>query len=164
MPRIVIAAIFVFLAAFKAYALDFPHYDVNSISCDSCHFIYGGETQLLPSWTAHAPQDIDDTQFNTLCWSCHNDIDAPFVRTHSSLNIDNGYGNWTMECRVCHNPHQQKQFRTYGSASYLYSGASTSVTSTAITKTGAGWAENQWEGKIVVGNISRPDYNYLISS
>ncbi|MBI5407984.1 MAG: hypothetical protein HZA14_01300 [Nitrospirae bacterium] len=145
-------------------ALDYPHNGTNNISCDSCHFIYGTQPSLLPPWTVHTPQDIDDTQFNTLCWSCHNDIDAPYMRTHSSLQIDNSYGNWTVECRVCHNPHTQRQFRSYGSASYLYSGQSTSVTGSTITKTNAGWTANQWAGKIVVGNISKPDYNYKILS
>jgi hypothetical protein len=152
------------LIAIQAEALDYPHHDINNIGCDSCHFVYGTEPSLLPLWTAHTPQDIDDTQYNTLCWSCHNDIDAPYVRTHSSLQIDNDYGNWTVECRVCHNPHQQKQFRTYGSASYLYSGTSTEVTTTTITETGAGWTVDEYKGMVVIGNVAREKYNYKILS
>ncbi|RJR17296.1 MAG: hypothetical protein C4581_08270, partial [Nitrospiraceae bacterium] len=75
----------------KAYTIDYPHFEINNIGCDSCHFIYGTEPSLLPPWTAHTPQNIDDTQYNTLCWSCHNDSDAPYVRTHSSLQTDNSY-------------------------------------------------------------------------
>jgi hypothetical protein len=104
---LIIAIFFVLLISIQADTLDYPHYEVNKINCESCHFVYGGEPSLLPPWTAHTPQDIDDTQYNTLCWSCHNDIEAPYVRTHSSLQIDNSYGDWTVECRVCHNPHQQ---------------------------------------------------------
>lgn len=167
--------LFVLITVFmtlRSYALDYPHYGVNNIGCDSCHFVYGSEPSLLPSWTAHTPQDIDDTQYNTLCWSCHNEIDAPYARTHSSLNTTDKYGDadnngkpgWSLECRTCHNPHFQKQFRTYGSSSYLYSGQVTALTSTTITNTGAGWTTNQWQGKVVVGNTSRPDFNYKILS
>lgn len=152
------------LALEGANAIDYPHFSINNIGCDSCHFIYGSEPSLLPPWTAHVPQDIDDTQYNTLCWSCHNDIDAPYVRSHSSLQIDNGYGDWTVECRVCHNPHYQKQFRTYGSASYLYSGASTNITTTAITNTGAGWTVNAYKGLVVIPNVLQKNYNYKILS
>jgi hypothetical protein len=88
------------LIAIDAYTLDYP--GANSISCDSCHFIYGTEPSLLPEWTAHTPQDNDDTQYNTLCWSCHNDLDALYVRTHSSLSTDDSYGVWSVECRTCH--------------------------------------------------------------
>ncbi|RJR16408.1 MAG: CxxxxCH/CxxCH domain-containing protein [Nitrospiraceae bacterium] len=157
--------IFALLLAFiEATAIDSPHYDLNRIGCDSCHFVRGSEPSLLPPWTSHVPQDIDDTQYNTLCWSCHNDIEAPYVRTHSSLNTDNGYGDWTVECRVCHNPHYQKQFRTYGSASYVYSGASTGLTASTITKTGAGWALNAYKGLVVVPNLLQVNYNYKILS
>lgn len=97
-------------------ATDYPHSVINNIGCDSCHFVYGTEPSHLPPWTAHIPQDVDDTQYNTLCWSCHNDVDAPYVRSHSSRQTDNDYGDWTVECRVCHYPHYQKQFKTYGSA------------------------------------------------
>jgi hypothetical protein len=74
-------ALIISLFAYQASALDYPHFGVNSIGCDSCHFIYGTEPSLLPEWTSHTPEDIDDTQYNALCWSCHNDIDAPYVRT-----------------------------------------------------------------------------------
>ncbi len=150
--------------AFVHAASDYPHFGINNIGCDSCHFVYGTQPSLMPPWTEHVPQNIDDTQYNTLCWSCHNDIDAPYMKTHSSLQIDNSYGNWTVECRVCHNPHYQKQFRTYGSASYLYSGASTGVTSTMITKTGAGWTVDAYQGLVVVPNVLQKNYNYEILS
>jgi hypothetical protein len=34
-------------------ALDYPHSEINNISCESCHFVYGDEPSLLPPWTAH---------------------------------------------------------------------------------------------------------------
>lgn len=147
-----------------AHALDYPHFTTNNIGCDSCHFVYGTQPSLMPPWTVHAPQDIDDTQYNTLCWSCHNDIDAPYVRTHSSLQTDNSYGDWTVECKVCHDPHYQEQFRKYGSASYLYSGASTNVATTLITETGAGWTVDAYAGFVVVPNVLQKNYNYKILS
>jgi hypothetical protein len=150
------------LISIQASALDYPHFGINNIGCDSCHFIYGTEPSLLPPWTAHTPQNIDDTQYNTLCWSCHNDIDAPYVRTHSSLQIDNSYGDWTVECKVCHNPHYQKQ-KEFGSASYLYSGTSTNVTSTTLIKSGAGWTTDAYKDMVVIPNVSQNKYIYKIT-
>ncbi|MBI5664922.1 MAG: hypothetical protein HZC49_07530, partial [Nitrospirae bacterium] len=158
----VLAVLFVIAA--PAHTIDYPHFSINSIGCDSCHFVSGTQPSLLPPWTAHNPQDIDDTQYNTLCWSCHNDIDAPYMRTHSSLQTDNSYGDWTVECRVCHDPHYQDQFRKYGSPSYLYSGASTGITASTITKTGAGWTANAYTGLVIVPNVLQKNYNYNILS
>jgi hypothetical protein len=110
--KLSILAIILGLIAIKGYSLDYPHSYINNIMCESCHFVFGEEPSLLPEWTKHDPQDIDDTQYNTLCWSCHNDIDAHYVRTHSSLQLDNSYGNWTVECKTCHNPHTQKHVIT----------------------------------------------------
>ncbi len=146
--------------AISVYALDYPHTGVNSIACSSCHFVHGP----APEWYTHVPEDIDDTPYNNLCKSCHDDITAPYKRTHSSLTTDNDYGNWTVECRVCHDPHQQKQIRTYGSQSYLYSGQSTAITSNTITRTGAGWTVDQYKGLIVVPNTLQVSYSYKILS
>jgi predicted CxxxxCH...CXXCH cytochrome family protein len=167
-----IVIIIILAIAQQIYGLDFPHYGINNISCDSCHFVYGDEPSLLPPWTAHTPQDIDDTQYNTLCWSCHNDIDAPYVRTHSSLNTSDKYGDadadgqpgWSMECRKCHDPHTQKQLKIYTGESYLYSGISTDVTTTSITQSGANWTVDEYKDLIVVPNTSKPNYNYKILS
>ncbi|HBH61185.1 MAG TPA: hypothetical protein DDX85_05485 [Nitrospiraceae bacterium] len=162
--KILILGILLIFTAPNGNAFDYPHFGGNNIGCSSCHFIYGTEPTLLPPWTAHVPQDIDDTQYNTLCWSCHNDIDAPYVRTHSSLQIDNGYGNWTIECRTCHNPHYQKQADTYGSQSYLYSGTSTNVAATTLTKSGAGWTTDEYQGQVLIPNIAQNKYKYKIIS
>lgn len=154
------------LITMDAYALDYPHTSVNNIGCDSCHYVYAGEPDLLPPWTSHVQQDIDDTPFNTLCWGCHNDIDAPYVRTHSSLQIDISYGYWTVECRTCHDPHTQPQIREHGSDSYLYSGISTSITSTTLTQDGAGWTEDEYQDRVLIPNVdrtSRLKYGYKIT-
>lgn len=165
-----VTAVFVLLTlcliAFNAYALDYPHTDVNNIGCDSCHFIYGGEPSLLPPWTEHIPQNIDDTQYNSLCWGCHNDVEAPYMRTHSSLQTDNGYGDWTVQCVTCHSPHSQPQINTHGSESFIYSGASTDVTATTLTQTGAGWTVNAYQGMVLIPNAeraSRYKYSYKIT-
>ncbi len=148
----------------SSYALDYPHFEGNNIGCDSCHFVYGSQPDLLPDWTSHVPVDIDDTQYNTLCWSCHNDIDAPYVRTHSSLQTDNGYGDWTIECKICHNPHYQLQSDSHGSQAYLYSSVSTNVTSSTLTETGAGWTVNEFQGFVVIPNVAQKIYKYKIIS
>ncbi len=68
--KAIILAIVISLIAVQAGALDYPHFGINNIDCDSCHFVYGTQPSLLPPWTVHTPQDIDDTPYNTLCWSC----------------------------------------------------------------------------------------------
>jgi predicted CXXCH cytochrome family protein len=157
----------ILLITFNAYALDYPHYEEKGISCESCHFVYGGLPSLLPAWTVHDPQDIDDSLYNTLCRGCHDDEEAPFMATHSSLQIDNSYGNWSIECRICHDPHSQRQFRTYGSASYLYSGEVAAVTGTTLTKTddGVTWDTDEYQGLVLIPNAlssSRKKYGYKI--
>jgi alpha-tubulin suppressor-like RCC1 family protein len=96
--------------------LDAPHNDSNGIGCDSCHDVTSSQPKLMPAWTAHAPADIDDTPFNSLCLSCHNDVVAPYVKTHSSLQGSDNYGNWTVECWICHNQHTQDQNNVNGSS------------------------------------------------
>lgn len=163
---IILAAV-LSLIAIQADPLDYyPHGSTNNIGCDSCHYVYGEEPSLLPPWTDHVPQDIDDTQYNTLCWSCHNDIEAPYLKTHSSLQIDNDYGDWTIECRTCHDPHTQMQIKTFGNSSHVYSGTSTDVTATILTETGAGWTANAYQGLVLIPNVersSRYQYGYKIT-
>jgi predicted CXXCH cytochrome family protein len=168
-----ISAIILSLMAIRADTLDYPHSYINNISCNSCHFVYGDEPSLLPEWTATEPQDIDDTQYNTLCWGCHNDIKAPYQRTHSSLQINASYGDWSVECRVCHHPHRQEQIREYGDASYLSSGISTSIEidqpvpgQSQIYKEDAGWTDDTYQGLVVIPNTvsSKLKYGYKILS
>jgi predicted CXXCH cytochrome family protein len=163
--KVIILALGINLIAISADTLDYPHAGVNSIGCNSCHFVFGTQPTLLPPWTSHVPQDIDDTQYNSLCRSCHTGTGggARIEGTHSSLQTDNSYGDWTVECRTCHNPHYQKQFRTYGSNSYLYQGSVSVITATTLTESGANWTTDQYKGLLVVPNISKKDYNYKIT-
>jgi hypothetical protein len=147
-----IFALVLSLIAIRAETLDYPHNGVNNIGCDSCHFVYGTEPSLLPGWTAHVPQDIG-----------HNGLDAPDVKPHSSFSTDNDYGAWAVECRTCHNPHKQEQFKTYGSPSYLYQGIVSNVTATTLTEDNANWATDEHKGLMLVPNAAKVNYNYLIT-
>lgn len=143
-------------------ALSAPHSDANFIECTPCHLKFSASED--PVWLDHTPQNIDDTVTNNICWSCHNDVYAPYVATHSSLRTNNEYGNWTVECAVCHNPHQQDQYRTYGRVSYLYEDKSTGITGDSLTFTGAGWTDDAWAGLILVPNRKQTNYSYKIIS
>ncbi len=158
------AAVIIFcLFTTSAIADGYPHFFQNNIECDSCHYVYGTEPQLLPPWTHRDPVD-DDTQFNSLCWSCHNGLDAVQVMTHSSSQIDDDYGSWTVECIVCHDPHFHEQAQTFASASYLYENVSTGVTLTTISKSGAGWTPDEFAGLVVFPDTSQPMVSYRITS
>ncbi|MCB2181051.1 MAG: right-handed parallel beta-helix repeat-containing protein [Desulfobulbaceae bacterium] len=161
---------FLFFSFFNAVVfaddagLHYPHYEMNNIGCLSCHYEV---TEDVPDWLTHEPQDLDDTPYNNLCRSCHNDVIAPNVNPHSSQTTSNRYhqedGGWAIECRECHWPHHQLQVVAYGSDSYLYSGVSTDVTATTLTEVGAGWSDDQYNNKILVPNVNQPSYNYLIT-
>ena len=123
----------------------------------------------------HTSQNLDDTTANGLCWSCHTGgtlppdsphylTQAPHVKTHSSVNTSNKYGNWTVECSVCHNQHLQDQVRTYGTASYAYTGTITGVDATTITVATAAWTADQYAGYVVMPNTAQLNYNYKIIS
>jgi predicted CxxxxCH...CXXCH cytochrome family protein len=93
------------------------------------------------------------------------------VRTHSSLQIDTSYGDWTVECRTCHNPHLQKNFRVYGSESYVESGVSTSIQvnqpvagKSQLVKELAGWTDNQYQGYVLIPNVNQGGFGYKIES
>jgi hypothetical protein len=141
---------------------DYPHSEANNIGCESCHYIY--EPTLPPDWATYVPQDNDDTLHNSLCRHCHNDYIAPFVRTHSSLTNDNVYGTWTFECRWCHDPHRQPQSRRYGSSSYLFQGTVTFLSDGVLRSSGAGWTDNQFQGRVVIPNVSQwPSYSHKVA-
>lgn len=161
--KALISALPLLLAATLVQALDYPHTGVNGITCLSCHDVHGGQEKYLRVESPNPPQNIDDTVANNLCWSCHNDVVAPFMNTHSSEMIDEDYGQWSLECRDCHNPHQQDQFRAYGSEAYLATGAVGSVTTTSLTATpDPGWTPDEFKGLIVVPNLNKVVYNYRI--
>ena len=112
-------------------ALDAPHDGSNAVGCLSCHQMTSTYPKLLPPLNhTPLPGNLDDTTSNGLCWSCHYDTmplecmgchanipstSAPYVLTHSSLATSAKYGDWTVECWVCHNQHMQEQDRYNGS-------------------------------------------------
>lgn len=78
-------------------AIDAPHNESNSINCGSCH----GEGLLQSFWGGSG---IYST-FDELCISCHtassgpySETNAPLVKTHSSDNTSQQYGEWSREC------------------------------------------------------------------
>ena len=149
---VLIQLLFLISVVTATYANDYPHTDGNNIQCMDCHDIHSGFASLLRVDAGHVPQNIDDTLANNLCWSCHNDVIAPFMKTHSSLNIDDGYGDWSIECKTCHNPHQQRQVRGYGTEAFLASGIITAATTSSITSADTVWTIDEFAGLVVVIN------------
>ena len=157
----------VILAASEARSMRlYPHIDMNGAGCTSCHTTHSlaANVDLLPAWAFQTPVNIDDTPHNNLCRHCHNDIEAPFVKTHSSISTDNGYGDWSMECRACHDPHVQRQYRTYGSSSVLSSGTVSSVSDNILNASGMGWSDNQYREFVVIPNASDDNNVYRVGS
>jgi hypothetical protein len=137
-PIIIIGFIIAIFSSFTAIAaIDAPHNASNNISCGSCH---GEALHYSAFWGgSFTPYDIDDTPYNRICLSCHTELSpgeggypqtkGPLVKTHSSLNTSNKYGDWTRECRTCHDPHYQKQknYKTTDATNlYLATGTITS--------------------------------------
>ena len=160
--KVVVIAIALCLIAINGDTLDYPHNNINSIACDSCHLVSGSEASLLIEGLSFG-QDRDDTQYNALCWSCHNDIKAPYVKTHSSLQIDESYGQWTVECRTCHNPHTQKQLKTYADEGYLTTDTSTGLTDTTLVDSSKSWTADEFEGFVLIPNVANKSYGYKIT-
>ena len=142
-----------------------PHSTQNAIECGSCHWTHsGGGGTIFPEWAVPTSQDIDDTLANNVCRGCHNDSDAPAMETHSSLITSTRYGNWAVECVVCHEPHNQKQVRDYplNADNYIFYGISTAVSPMGLTQTGAGWRENAFAGLILFPKTSDLSISYKI--
>jgi len=159
-----VGLIFSVLSLHAQASMDYPHSEVNGINCLTCHDLHGGFSKLLRIANPHPPQDIDDTPANNLCWSCHNNIVAPFKNPHSSEQIDEDYGQWAVECIVCHNPHKQEQKYYYGSQGYLATGTVTTVTTTSLYSAGAAWTVDEFADLIVVPNVAEQYNNYRIVS
>jgi predicted CXXCH cytochrome family protein len=153
------------LACVSTFASDpirgeYPHSAKFDIGCDSCHWVRN--PSLPPDWATFVPQNIDDTLYNDLCWHCHNDFVAPYVKTHSSLTTDGRYGSWSMECRTCHQPHNQAQMDFYGSTSYIYQESISFLSDNSLRGDG-GWTDNQFQGFVVNPNITQwPRYSYKV--
>jgi len=117
--------------------------------------------QFTYKWKNHSSQNVEDSSFNGLCWSCHNDIAAIRIKTHSSRSTSEQYGDadgdgtpgWSIECRVCHDPHSQPQFSAYPLESRRYEGIVSSITATTLTRENAGWSSDQFKGFVVIPNL-----------
>jgi len=140
----------IMVPAQAGYLLDFPHTTVNNIDCFNCHNVLGGMEKFFNVVMPDPPQNLDDTPANNLCWSCHNDVVAPFMKTHSSISIDNDYGDWAIECRTCHEPHYHYQLAAYGEEAHLTSGVITEVTETSLTSAGADWQDDEFAGLVLL--------------
>lgn len=114
---VVVAAANLLAVAAQA-APDAPHDAGNSIGCLTCHQMTSTYPKLLPP-NGGTLVDMDDTYANRMCISCHDGSGSSIVLTdtHSSLTMSNKYGDWTVECWVCHNGHLQEQNR-YNSSTY----------------------------------------------
>ena len=129
------------------YTQDYPHNENNSVMCSDCHI-------------SEPPDRTTSASGDELCGKCHmgSNPKATINKPHSSLDTSGTYGTWSVGCITCHDPHAQQQVSTYGSSSYLYSAASTSVVSgtdySTITRAGAAWTAHQWQGILVVGNTN----------
>ena len=193
---VIITALF-FLALASQYiaAIDAPHNASHEIYCGDCHAdaLVGGLLQS-PFWGG-----TDESAYDLICTSCHREISAPgsgygrygpAVKTHSYLTADPDplnpkYGNWTRQCRNCHDPHYQRQ-KNYKStdAGNLYLATGTiavspppSYNSTENTTTlhysslayKSGWSAAKLTKKtgdyrrtILFPNVNRLGYNYPV--
>jgi predicted CxxxxCH...CXXCH cytochrome family protein len=95
------------------------------------------------------------------------------VKTHSSGNTSNKYGNWSIECRTCHNPHYQDQVSSYpldANADLLtgtigsFSQPPLSAAETVIPLVGGSLVDNAWIDFTFVPNTAYPTRMYRIKS
>jgi len=157
------SSVLALLASGPAHAtvVEYPHASANHITCAACHPSPGA---LYPPYAPFVARNSDDTPANNLCWSCHNDMEAPFVRTHSSLTTGSQRGSWSLECVVCHDQHQQAQPHAYGPESYAFSAPVAAIGTSTIQQATASWSPGQWAGWLVMGNVTHPDIYYRIVS
>ncbi len=120
-----IAALLLFVPA-VAIALDAPHTDVvtgYTISCSNCHWVHGS---VQPPWAAVPyPDAADDNINNRRCFACHNSVDAPIEKTHSTSSTSAKFWTttgWTTQCVTCHDPHKQNQTQVWGIDTYKLQG------------------------------------------
>ncbi|MCL7488217.1 MAG: hypothetical protein M8357_08615 [Desulfobulbaceae bacterium] len=161
-------------AASESYSEGYPHFAAENVGCDDCHGMHGGFSGevLLPDWVGDPTTgDIEDTPRNNLCRNCHKDDDAESVKTHSYLKGNKSeYGEWAVECWVCHDPHTQEQ--ASDPAAFLYSGAMEQFyqdpgnpDNFVIEVIGApAWQTNQFVGYILFPDINDLTVRYRIVS
>jgi hypothetical protein len=159
-------------------ATDAPHNASNNIDCGSCH---GVGLLNSPFWGG-------TMSYDQLCLNCHtassgpySETNAPLVVTHSSDTTSDKYGEWSRECRNCHNPHYQRQklykntdannlyLATGTITNCIYNGDNTSTLtySTITYKTGWDAAKltektSEYRHTILFPNVNKLGYNYPI--
>ena len=120
MKKLFFILFFILALASVSFAGDSPH--SNDVVCDYCHAVGGTGIAPSPFWGgSYAPSNLEDTTMNQLCLGCHSDAtggslsptSAIQVRTHTSRATSTTYGDWTVECVACHNPHYQRQYLYY---------------------------------------------------
>ncbi len=169
-------AVFGSLLQGRVFALDVPHngYDTRfyTVSCSRCH--YDATASATPVWMSQ-PTDTDHTLINNLCTDCHSigklsTSRYSAVKTHSSANTSDKYGQWSVECRACHNPHIQEQVTNFSAMpeANVAMGTVTAVSSTAGYATSsltvnAALAGN-YANYILVPNLVYPTRMYRILS
>ena len=132
---VVVSFLFLFWAGPVCAALDAPH-DYSgpmAMGCDSCHY----PSTEMPLWLFQ-PVAGDNTYMNNLCTSCHHEGNESAetryknIKTHSSRGTTGKYGSWMVECKVCHNSHNQSQATLYPLEGNLESGLLTDATYTLV--------------------------------
>ena len=164
------------LSAQTVYALDAPHNTLDKtelITCSSCHY----SAASPPLWVSSATLTGDTTKWNLLCFQCHSTGNLPHgakyedILTHSSEAIQsNTYGNWTVECRICHSAHNQQQALSYSTdtTSYLRTGTVSGLTTSAaavtstITDATAPFTSGAYVGYLLIPNTAYPTTMYRI--
>jgi len=162
-----------------AFAVDPPHNGKNgmnsAMTCASCHF---DATLGTPTWATQATT-TDETFYNNMCTSCHNAggvTDSQYiVKTHASSNFTGKYTpTWSIECRVCHNPHTQDTVTSFPTDSGIDLLTSTvtrtcvqapvaALSSTLYVVTGS-LTPGEWVDYTVVPNTAYPARMYRIMS
>ena len=145
-----------FVAVPPAAAVDSPHNTI-SINCQTCHISVPPAT-----WWS------DQGQSGGLCGQCHNSgLPMGDVQTHSSTK----YGDITLQCTTCHDPHYQMQNRAYATSGdvYYYDPTATGIVLTAnansITKSGGtAWPVDIWKDMLLIPNTKYQKFNYRIIS
>jgi hypothetical protein len=87
-------------------------HDLNNIQsdqrgqCQRCHADAGDPSDPLNGTSKEAYPDVAPYGYGN----------ALNVQTHGSLAVGDKYGEWSVDCAVCHNPHVQEQNNTFGSS------------------------------------------------
>jgi cytochrome c5 len=143
-------------------AIQAPH-DYSSsmtVTCMTCH-----EDPLLP----FQPQVGDNTAQNNSCLGCHHEgndaiTDRKYktVKTHSSTETSGRYGSWMIECRVCHEAHNQMQAVAYPTEGILATGILSAATPTLLTTSNILTA-GAYPKFVVIPNAAYPGLVYRIA-